>query len=336
MAEKSNFKAVILSGGSGERFWPLSTSSRPKQFLRFFGEGSLIAQTARRFVSAAGPNNTFVLTTKSLAGLTRRLLKTVAPLGAFPAENVIAEPCRRNTAAAVKLGVAAVSSRDDDIIGFFPSDQLVGNEKKFLSSLKKAMGIARKKDVIVTIGIKPEYPSSDFGYIDREKKTFVEKPSPEAAEKLIGRGCLWNAGIFIARKKVFDSAFGKFAPEYMPLASAKPSAVVKIYRELPSKPFDTAVMEPLSLIGGVEVVEGDFGWDDVGSLLSFERHYEKDALSNVAVGEVRSVDSYSNILVSDGLPITTLGVGNLVVVATKKEVFVAAKSQIGQMRKLFT
>ncbi|MBQ6136828.1 MAG: NTP transferase domain-containing protein, partial [Kiritimatiellae bacterium] len=150
-----DFKAVILAGGSGERFWPLSTPEKPKQFLRVFGGESLIRQSVSRLGGLASGADTFVVTARSLVGTTRRELPEL------PSANVIGEPMRRDTGAAVALGVgAAAGRRGDPVVGFFPSDQLVGDPRRFRAAVAKAVSLARRRDTVVTIGIKPGYPAT--------------------------------------------------------------------------------------------------------------------------------------------------------------------------------
>jgi mannose-1-phosphate guanylyltransferase len=328
MVRDVTFKAVLLSGGSGERFWPLSTSAKPKQFLSFFGSDSLIASTAKRLAGFAAEENIYVVTTKELVKRTKKELPFI------PRSNIFGEPCKRNTTAAIKFALTSLDSRDDDVIGFFPADQLVGDGKKFISALKKAIAAAKSKDVIVTIGIKPTNASTAYGYVDCVKKTFMEKPNLSRARQLVKKGCLWNAGMFIARKSVFSAAISKYAPMFDALGGSK-RRIEKEYALLPSVQFDVAVMEKASLDGAVEVIPGDFAWDDVGSLLAFERHYPKDKCGNVTIGDVTSVESSDNILVSNSGKITTLGLKDVVVISTKDNILVASKSEMENIKKIF-
>ncbi|MBR3957934.1 MAG: NTP transferase domain-containing protein, partial [Kiritimatiellae bacterium] len=222
-----SFKAVILAGGSGERFWPLSTPERPKQFLRVFGGESLIRQALARLDGLVAPEDAFVVTTKSLVAATRKELPEV------PKGNIIGEPMRRDTGAAVALGVGLAAQRgrkprlqaegeDDPVIGFFSSDQMVANPKAFRKVVSKAVAIARRKQVIVTLGIKPTYPATCFGYISPKTRTFVEKPDAKTAKKYVKAGYLWNAGMFIGLAETFKGAFAAYAPELATLAAAKP------------------------------------------------------------------------------------------------------------------
>ena len=386
---KADFKAVILAGGSGERFWPLSTPERPKQFLRVFGGESLIRQALARLDGLVAPEDAFVVTTKSLVAATRKELPEV------PKGNIVGEPMRRDTGAAVALGVglAIGSSRvgvessrvclgssrvclgsssfskslkapnptlsdanltlndpnstlndpnstlSDPVVGFFSSDQMVAKPKEFRKVVKKAVALARRKDAIVTIGIKPDYPATCFGYISPKTRTFVEKPDAEKAKKYVKAGYLWNAGMFIARASVFRGAFAAHAPELEKLAnigaSAKsiaPAGLARLYAALPKISFDYAVMEKAK---NVEVVPGDFGWDDVGSFAAFDKYFPHDSRGNVREGPCNVVEADGNICVARSARISLLGVKNLVVVTTPDAVLVAEKSRISEMKKLF-
>jgi len=332
-------KAIILAGGNGERFWPLSTPKKPKQFLSVFGNDSLIRQSVSRLHGLVDASDTYVITSAALAKTTMKELPEL------PKTNVIGEPMRRDTGAAVALSVA-VASKEDDILAFFPSDQLVVNVKAFQKSLKAAAKLARTKDVIVTLGIQPQYPATGFGYVDPKKGAFVEKPDVKKAKAYIKKGFLWNAGMFIGRASVFRNAFAEHAKELLSVLgnqTIKQSNLQTIYEPLPRISFDFAVMEKLSKAGKVAVVPCDCGWDDVGSYTSFDKHYSHDANGNVVVGPVTLVDAEGNITVNtltsnlqpSTFNLSILGVSNLVVVVTPDGVLVADKSRIGEMKKLF-
>ncbi len=330
---KADFKAVILAGGSGERFWPLSTPERPKQFLRVFGGESLIRQALARLDGLVSPEDAFVVTTKSLVAATRKELPEV------PKGNIVGEPMRRDTGAAVALGVGLAAGADNPVIGFFSSDQMVAKPKEFRKVVKKAVALARRKDAIVTIGIKPDYPATCFGYISPKTRAFVEKPDAEKAKKYVKAGYLWNAGMFIARASVFRGAFAAHAPELECLANIgggarpiAPAKLARLYAALPKISFDYAVMEKAE---NVEVVPGDFGWDDVGSFAAFDRYFPHDARGNVREGPCTVVEASDNICVARNARISLLGVKNLVVVTTPNAVLVAEKSRLTEMKRLF-
>ncbi len=332
-----DFYAVILAGGSGERFWPLSTPEKPKQFLRVFGGESLIRQSVSRLGNLVGSDEVYVVTAKSL------IAATVKELPEIPVANIVGEPCRRDTGAAVALGVSFAKKNQDPVVGFFPSDHMVSSPVKFRAAVKRAAALARKRKTIVTIGIKPTHPATGFGYVDAKKGRFVEKPDLKTAKKYLKAGYLWNAGMFFARVSVFREAFASHAPALTPLASSRSGKVSlpAIYRKLERISFDYAVMEGISRAAAdgtgeitLGVVPGDFGWDDVGGFASFDTYFPHDSRGNVREGPCTVVESDGNICVARSARISLLGVKNLVVVTTPDAVLVADKSRISEMKKL--
>lgn len=319
-----DFKAIILAGGSGERFWPLSTPEKPKQFLNVFGGESLIRQSVRRLQGLVAPENVFVVTSKTLVAATRRELPEI------PRANIVGEPMRRDTGAAVALGVGLAG---EGVLGFFPSDQLAMKPVAFRKAVAAAIARAKRKDAIVTIGIRPTFPASGYGYVDPRSGRFVEKPDERRARAYLKRGYLWNAGMFVGRAETFRAALAAHAPELLPLAtSASRRGLEKRYAALPKVSFDFAVMEKL---GGVEVVKGDFGWDDVGSYAAFDKYFPHDSRGNVREGPTTIVEADGNICVARSARISLLGVKNLVVVTTPDYVLVADKRRLTEMKRLF-
>lgn len=322
------FKAIILAGGSGERFWPLSTPERPKQFLRVFGGESLIRQSVSRLKGLVAPADVFVITSHSLVAATRRELPELK------ASHVIGEPMRRDTGAAVALGVGLAAERGDTVLGFFSSDQMVADPVRFRRTVAAAIRLARRQRTIVTIGIPPTYPATGFGYVNPRTGSFVEKPTARRAKTYLKKGYLWNAGLFIGRSDVFRAAFDAHAPALLPLVALKRAdarRLALLYAALPKISFDYAVMEKLASVG---VVRGDFGWDDVGSFGSFDRYFPHDSRGNVREGPVTVVESDGNICVSRSARISLLGVKNLVVVTTPDAVLVADKSRLSELKRL--
>lgn len=331
MAKSStDFRAVILAGGSGERFWPLSTPERPKQFLRVFGGESLLRQSVSRLLPAVDPSGIFIVTSRELVAATRRELPEL------PAANILGEPARRDTGAAVALGVGAASrGLRDCTIGVFPSDQMVGNPKAFRRTVLAAAKRAVHGQEIVTIGIKPHYPSTGFGYIEPHSGRFVEKPNARKARAYMKKGYLWNAGMFIAGAATFRRAFAEYAPELSALCDLDrftPRRIAGIYAALPCISFDYAVMEKYAHIA---VLPGEFGWDDVGSFAAFDTYFPHDRDGNVREGPCNAVASRNCICVARSARISLLGVRDLVVVTTPDSVLVANKAKIAEMKKLF-
>ncbi len=327
--KRIDFRAVILAGGSGERFWPLSTPELPKQFLRVFRGESLVRQAVARVRELAEPEDVFVVTGKHLLSATRRELPEI------PRRNMFGEPMRRDTGAAVALGVR-IAARDDCVLGFFPADQLVTDIKSFRRALRTAVQMAARNDTVVLLGIKPEYPATVYGYVDPKSGKFHEKPSEAKARQYLKSGYLWNAGMFLARASVFRKAFADYAPDLSRLAEpsvrGRRISLDDVYNSIPRISFDFAVMEKLPR---VEVVPVDCGWDDVGGYGAFDRYFPHDSHGNVREGPCTIVDSDSNICVARSARISLLGVRNLVVVTTPQSVLVVDKSRVADMKKLF-
>ena len=317
------FKAIILAGGSGERFWPLSTPERPKQFLSVFGNESLIRQSVSRLRGLVKPKDVYVITAKSLVAVTRTELPEI------PKANIIGEPMRRDTGAAVALGVGVAGK---GVLGFFPADQIAANPAGFRKAVSAAIARAKKTDAIVTIGIKPTFPATGFGYVNPKSGQFVEKPNVAKAKAYLRKGYIWNAGMFIGGAEVFKAAFAAHAPALVPLFSSSVSRLKSSYEPLPRISFDFAVMEHLK---NVEVVKGDFGWDDVGSYAAFDKHFKRGRDGNIVLGDVKAVETDGCTAVAKGAKIALLGVKDLVVVTTKDAVLVVAKDKVAELKKLF-
>ena len=326
---KKNFYAVILSGGSGERFWPLSTPEHPKQFLSVFGGKSLIRQSVNRLKGVVPAENILVVTAKTLAKATYRELPEL------PRKNVLLEPCRRDTAAAVATACTEVDRRggENAVAAILTADHLMKNEKAFRKILLLAADAAARSDDIVTMGVKPTYPATGFGYIKVgapsgkvfRAERFVEKPNEATARKYLKSGrYVWNAGMFVWRVSTMKSALRRFAPQLVGITP-------KDYENLPKISFDYAVMEKAD---NVLVTSGDFGWDDVGTWTAADRHLKTDGRRNAIRGGVTLLDCENSVAVAEGANIAALGVKDIVIVTTRDSVLVASKDRVQDLKKL--
>lgn len=321
--------AVIMAGGSGERLWPLSTSERPKQFVSLFGGKPLIRHATDRLAGFVELEDVLVVTAKSLVAQTRKALP------ALPAANILAEPCRRNTAPAVALATREVKRRggDDAVCCILTADQLMEPASAFRKALKRAVSVAAKERKIVTLGIRPTYPATGFGYIDAaaEPPRFVEKPDAKTAARFLKKGTyLWNSGMFIFRADVMDAALREFAPDTARLLDARNWRV--LYPSLESISIDYAVMEKTKAIAVVPAV---FEWDDVGSWNSVQGRFKRDADGNTCLGRAVVHDAKNTLVVSTSDHLTTvLGLDGVVVVHTDRATLVCAKSKAQDVKKL--
>ena len=326
---KKNFYAVILSGGSGERFWPLSTPEHPKQFLSVFGGKSLIRQSVDRLKGVVPAENILIVTAKALAKATCRELPDL------PRRNILLEPCRRDTAAAVATACTEVDRRggENAVAAILTADHLMKNEKAFRKILLLAADAAARSDDIVTMGVKPTYPATGFGYIKVGEpfgkvfraERFVEKPDEATAKKYLKSGrYVWNAGMFVWKVSTMKAALQRFAPRLVGITP-------KDYENLPVISFDYAVMEKAD---NVLVTSGDFGWDDVGTWTAADRHLKTDGRRNAIRGGVTLLDCENSVAVAEGANIAALGVKDIVIVTTKDSVLVASKDRVQDLKKL--
>ncbi len=344
-----NTYAVILAGGKGERFWPLSTSKRPKQFLSLVGEGTLLSQAVRRLEGLIPPERVLVITNRELAEAARE----AAP--ELPPENVIGEPVGRDTAAAVAPAAALVEAREPGAsFAILTADHVIGDLDLFRATLRGAFTLAAAGDVLLTIGIAPRDPSTAYGYIERDAQRaeqqgirffdavrFVEKPDRARAEGYLATGrYLWNSGMFIWSTSAIVRALQAFQPglaAHIPTWTqaarnkALDAALDATYPGLTKVSIDYAVMEKAR---NIVVAEGRFAWDDVGSWTALADHFKADAAGNVAVGDAASVDAAGNIVWSKDRLTALIGVKDLIVVQTEGVTLVCHKDRAQDIKKL--
>ena len=343
-----NAYAIILAGGNGERFWPVSTPERPKQFVTLFGGKALIRQAVERLDGVIPPERTLVITAERLVGLTRATLPMIPP------ENIIGEPIRRDTAAAVAVACGLVKRLGGpEAVGcILTADQLMKPVGRFRHALEDCMTVARQTEAIVTMGIVPYFPATGFGYIELDEEVatgtdtvfcgvhrFVEKPDAVTAARYVSsKNFLWNAGMFIWRAEVLHRAFLRRAADIGALvdavvaASSVPETLKELYPDLRAISFDYAVMEKTP---NILVARSEFDWDDVGSWNALAGQFSPDESGNICVGRVAQLDTHRSILVSDeGHLVATLGVQDVVVVHTGKATLVCARDRAQDIKKL--
>ncbi|MCX6843845.1 MAG: mannose-1-phosphate guanylyltransferase [candidate division WOR-3 bacterium] len=338
--------AVILCGGRGERFWPKSRRTLPKQFIALFGRNSLTQETSARIRPLCPPERQLFVAPAEFEVVLRRQLGPRACL-AF-------EPVGRNTAPAIGLAAVYLQRQDpDSTMVVLPADHLIEDRPGFLKAVRMGAQLAQQ-GLLVTFGIRPDRPDTGYGYIQLGRKTagkarltahrvqaFKEKPSPARARAYLAAGnYVWNSGMFIWRVDAILAAFREFMPEFHAkleeFATAigtrrEKQALAHLYRGAPSISIDYAVMEKAD---NVACVRGAFDWDDVGSWLALVRHIKPDSAGNVASGLFVSKDSTNCVADSDSGIVAALGVKNLVIVRAGDAVLVADRKRLGQMKQL--
>jgi mannose-1-phosphate guanylyltransferase len=337
--------AVIMAGGSGTRFWPLSRSTRPKQFLPLTGKGSMIAETMKRLAGFAPPARTSVVCGAKHAALVRKALPKL------PKQNVVVEPEARNTAPAIALACAHVAHVDPQgVMVVLPSDQHVADVAAFQRSVEEAIGAAQHGH-IVTLGIAPTRPETGYGYIRvgeglgsgpaKKVAAFAEKPNLETAQRFLASGeYLWNAGIFVFRVDVMLEAFAKLMPE---LAAAldqvraawgtkKRAAVLKrAFKAMPATSIDYGVAEKAS---NIAVVPASCGWSDVGSFNAISEVRATDAAGNVVEGNAFVIDTSGSVVLAQKRAVAVVGMRDVVVVDAGDAVLVLPKDKSQDVRKV--
>ncbi|MEO6789069.1 MAG: mannose-1-phosphate guanylyltransferase [Chthoniobacteraceae bacterium] len=341
---------LILAGGSGERFWPLSRRSRPKQLLSLFGGETLLEATLRRLDGLVPAQNILILTNAEQEAAVRELAC------GLPAENIVAEPAKRDTGAAIALGVGWVASRDTEAAMIvLPADHLIKDTAGFQKTLTTAVAAARQAGELVTIGIRPTWACTGFGYIEcggalavgnaadgpkvHEVRSFREKPDTELAEQFVRQGNFrWNAGMFIWTIPAILSALRTHAPELGGFVTRMRSGedfaglLRDVFPKLPKISIDYAVMEKA---GRVLMVESAFDWDDVGSWTAIAKYLADQGGGNVGNSDVSAIESAGNIVFSaQKRRIALLGVNDLIVVDTPDALLVCSRHEAERIKHL--
>lgn len=344
-----NVYGVIMAGGGGTRFWPLSRQKTPKQLLNLTGNDQMVNEAIDRLSYVADKKNIFIVT-----NATQVPPMLTATEGRLRPDHILSEPAARNTAACI--GYAAmeiVKKYGDGVMVITPSDHYIKDNAGFARILNSAVRAAEKTDKLITVGITPSFPSTGFGYIKFEGAVegeakpvveFREKPDEETAKKYVESGVYaWNSGMFVWKASVILAKFQEYIPDiYADLekigsamqTEAEEAVIEEVYPNIRKISVDYAIMEPSASKGDVLVIPGEFGWNDVGSWDMMDVLHNQDAHGNVLVGDAVAVEVTNSVIYSSGRTVAVVGVNDLVVVETPDAVMVCPKSKAQDVKKI--
>ena len=336
---------IIMAGGGGERFWPLSRKETPKQLLNLSGKDVMVNEAIVRLARVCPLENIFIVTNEcqveKMRALTEKLLS---------ADHILSEPAARNTAACI--GYAAMRIKKtygDGILVVTPSDAYIRDDDRFAQVLKTAVEASETSDSIVTIGIQPTFPATGYGYIRFEKSEnavkkalqFVEKPDFERAKEYLFSGeYVWNSGMFIFKASVILQKFKELLPEIYSLLAeigeavgtvAEETKIKELYPRIRSVSVDYGIMERTN---NILVVPAEFGWSDVGSWDMLSAIHTPDDNGNIVVGEHFGIDTKNCVIFTKEKPIATVGLSDLIVVDTEDVVLVCEKERAQEVKKI--
>jgi len=350
------FYPVILAGGSGTRFWPRSRRKLAKQVLALDGKQTMIQQTMERLLPLGSEKDFWVITNEFVSQEIRRQLPKV------PEKQIVVEPEPRNTAPAIGLAAFLLErTAPESIIGMFPADHVIGDEKKFRKKLQRAIEIAAREDHIVVMGVQPARAETGYGYIEAGDKVdselsrvkrFTEKPNQQKAEEFVTAGnYFWNSGIFVWSARTLTRALREHLSETAPYLQEISAAwgtrdfdkkFSQLYPKCENISIDYAVLEPRSAKGehssNLFCLRADFGWNDLGSWAALYEHHaplSKDEGRNVVEGkDLYAVNAGGNYVYAPDKFVAVVGVNNLVVVETDDAILVTTREQSQDVGKI--
>lgn len=340
--------ALILAGGSGTRFWPLSRNAKPKQLLDLFGKGTMLRQAVARLNGLVPAENIFILTNALQEAEVRRQVPELPPT------NIVAEPARRDTAPAVSLGVALIAAQEPNAnMIVIPSDSLILDDAAFRSLAEDALNLAATENALMTIGIRPTWPCPSYGYIERAAKLnhpqlshdcyevarFREKPDAATAEQYLAAGNFtWNAGMFIWNVAHVRAQLAKHTPELATFIDSFTQAedasafIAEQFPALTPISIDFALMEKADRVLNFEA---SFDWDDVGSWISVGKYLQHDADNNASNMPLNVQNASGNIVFSSqGKHVALVGVDDLIVVDAGDALLVTRRDCADQIKNI--
>jgi mannose-1-phosphate guanylyltransferase len=345
-----NLVTVILAGGGGTRFWPLSRQNKPKQLLNLSGNDIMLNDTILRYQDVIPLQNTVIVTNQTQAELLSKIL-----INQVPRENILKEPVGRNTAACILYAALFIRKKyGDAVMAVLPSDHYFTDVEGFRDTLRKTCETAVTTGKLLTIGIKPTFAATGYGYIRFSKdggeglpssvypvNEFVEKPAFEKAQKYVASGSyLWNSGMFVWQVSVIMDNFKRYLPRlyksmmeiYNYLGTEKEAEyIAKIYPELQNISIDYGILERSD---EVLVIPGDFGWNDVGSWDALGAIFPPDENGNIVKANYLGINTKNSIIYGNDQLITTINVDNLIIAATHDAILVCPKDQAQSVKDL--
>jgi mannose-1-phosphate guanylyltransferase len=342
--------ATILAGGGGTRFWPLSRQEMPKQLLNISGNDIMLNDTIGRFEGIIPLENTVVVTNQSQAELLKEKMHS-----SVLSENILVEPVARNTAASILYAALFIEKQHgDSVMVVLPSDHYITDDEKFKKTLDEACTVAMESDRIVTIGIKPTFASTGYGYISYENlpmmtspcavydvAEFVEKPNLQKAQSYLASGnFLWNSGIFIWKTSVIIENFKRYLPRLyktlLPLSvylgtEREEEMIQAIYPTLQNISIDYGILERCD---EVVVIAGDFGWNDIGSWDALGAIFPPDEVGNIVKANHLGIQTKNSIVYGNGRLITTIGVEGLIIADTEDALLICPKDQAQSVKEM--
>lgn len=336
---------VIMAGGGGTRFWPLSRQTTPKQLLNLSGKDLMVNEAIDRLSKTADKNDIFIVTNKTQVA---KMLE--ATNGRIQKNHILSEPSARNTAACIGYAALEIIKKyGDGIMVITPSDAYIKNESEFTRILGIAVKAAEEKDALVTVGITPTFAATGYGYIKFQKTgesvlkvlEFKEKPDEATAKKYVDSGeYAWNSGMFIWKASTILKNFERFLPDIyadlQKIGDAMNTAnelkvIDEVYPKITSISIDYGIMEKAD---NVYVVPGEFGWNDVGSFDMLGVLHDADENGNIKIGDQINVDTKNCITYSSGRLVATIGLENVVVIETGDAILVCDKNKVQDVKKV--
>lgn len=341
--------AVILAGGTGTRFWPLSREKNPKQFLPIISDKTMIEETVHRLAPLIPDSRIFTISNAEQAKTINKLLPSL------PRQNVLIEPMGKNTAPSLLLATASIYIRNPGaVVAALPADHLITESARFLSKLEAGAEAARRENILVTFGIPPTFPATGYGYIQFSDsdpleikkeifypvEAFKEKPDHTQAQDFLEAGnCFWNSGMFIWQAETFAQKLEQYAPSFFAcwldliraLKVHDSEGIDSIFKKMPSLSIDYALMEKAR---GVRMGEGSFGWSDVGSWATLGEIWEKDDGGNAVKGESIAFDAHGCQVYNPGRLTALIGVENVIVINTGDALLICHRDQDQKVKEL--